>query len=381
MKILLVNYEYKGQGGGAGQQLYYMARAFRNLGHEVSLLIGWDYAFGEPEILDGITTHVIKYKRKNIQLSTAFGLLSFSIKGCLFINKLTRKFNYDVIQFYFSVPTGILKFGIHGKVPYVVSLRGMDIPGLQKNRYKGLSSITANLNRNITKNAAIVISNSNESASAYHKFSPNIAITVIPNSINFNSVQVKASYSNKISNIVSVGRLVSWKRHDLLIEAVAILHEKHPQIKLNIYGKGYQEEYLQKLIIDKKAEKFISLKGFVDRKFFSNNLHEYDLFAFMSTGDSCPNTIIEAMASGLPVVAAKAGGTIDLVLEGITGVFTTPNSLDDTVQQLEWCINNSEIMANHGINGRQRVEDMYSTKKAAERHIELYKEYCDGKRL
>jgi len=50
MKISLVNYEYKGQGGGAGQQMFYLARALRDVGHDVSLLIGWDKKFGEPEL-------------------------------------------------------------------------------------------------------------------------------------------------------------------------------------------------------------------------------------------------------------------------------------------------------------------------------------------
>lgn len=52
-----------------------------------------------------------------------------------------KKHNFDVIQFYCSVPIGILKFGIKGNIPYVISLRGMDIPGFRNDRYKLLSEI------------------------------------------------------------------------------------------------------------------------------------------------------------------------------------------------------------------------------------------------
>ena len=81
MKILLVNYEYKGQGGGAGQQMYYLARALRDFGHDVSLLIGWDDRLGVPELLDGANTHIVKHKRKNVQLSSPLGMLFFVIRG------------------------------------------------------------------------------------------------------------------------------------------------------------------------------------------------------------------------------------------------------------------------------------------------------------
>ena len=70
MKILLVNYEYKPQCGGAGLGTYNMARTFCSMGHKVSLLIGWDYTYGQPQIIEGMDTYVIKTKKKNIHQST-----------------------------------------------------------------------------------------------------------------------------------------------------------------------------------------------------------------------------------------------------------------------------------------------------------------------
>ena len=75
------------------------------------------------------------------------GLLTFIMRGMKEIKRLTRENEYDVIQFYFSVPTGILKYGIKKNVPYVISLRGMDIPGFRKDKYRFQSLITQGINK------------------------------------------------------------------------------------------------------------------------------------------------------------------------------------------------------------------------------------------
>lgn len=61
---MLVNYEYKSQCGGAGLGTYNMAKAFQQMGHDVTLLIGWDYKYGRPEILSNVDTYIIKIKKK-----------------------------------------------------------------------------------------------------------------------------------------------------------------------------------------------------------------------------------------------------------------------------------------------------------------------------
>lgn len=64
MKILLVNYEYKPQCGGAGFATYNLARELTALGHEVDVLAGWDYQFGEPESIDGVNAEFVKVHKK-----------------------------------------------------------------------------------------------------------------------------------------------------------------------------------------------------------------------------------------------------------------------------------------------------------------------------
>ena len=372
MKILLVNYEYKGQGGGAGQHTYYMARAFRDMGHEVSLLIGWDSNFGSPVIFEDVSTYIIKYRKKNIQLSTPIGLLMFVLKGIFSIRRLTSRFVFDIIMFYFSVPTGILKFGICGRIPYVISLRGMDIPGLQKDRNSILRVLTSLLNRHVTAKAKIVTSLSNEAALAYERFSTTIAPVVIPNAVDCGSYNVKKAYSDKIRRFVTISRLVSFKRLDLLIDAIILLKRAYPEISLDIYGDGYLSTELQKHIEDNNANDYVNLKGYVDKMILCGTLCEYDVFILLSNADSFGQVFIEAMSCGLPVVAANAGGPKDIVINDVTGLLVKQDCLDDTIMKVKYCIENPEKMASFGINGRKRVEETYCIKDIAQKHIELF---------
>lgn len=373
MKILLVNYEYKPQCGGAGLGTYNMAKMFAQMGHEVTLLIGWDYKFGEPEIIDGVDAHLIKIRKKNIHQSTPQGMLSFVAKGLKLINRITRKESFDIIQFYFSVPTGILKYGIYGEIPYVISLRGMDIPGFRNDKYKALSEFTKRINHAVTKNAAAVTCLSAEAGKYFEKFSPDTEITIIPNAVDYNQYKTKEEYSNQVRKFVAVSRLTGFKNLDLMIKAFAKIHEKNDDVILDIYGEGKEQENLEKIIEELNAKDYVSLKGYADREKLIRVLPEYDCFSLMSVGDSFGIVFIEAMSVGLPIVCAKAGGPIEIIIEGETGIFAEPNNLQDTVEKIEYCINHPEEMRRMGINGRKRVEECYSMESVAIQHIELYK--------
>lgn len=371
MKILLVNYEWKSQGGGAGLGTYNMAREFCNMGHQVSILCGWDYRYGEPEKIYGVKEYFVKVKKKNIQQSTPMGLVEFILRGMIEIYKLTRKEKYDIIQFYFSIPTGILKYAVHGRVPYVISLRGMDIPGLNT-KYRLFSKITAQLNYSITRKAAAVTSLSAEAGKYYTRFASDIHIDVIPNAIEYSLYHQKKRYSCRITKFIAVSRLTAIKNLDLLIEAFSIVHKEYPDIILDIWGEGKERDKLSKLIETNDAKSYIHLQGYADRAELIERLPQYDVFSLVTAGDSFGIVFLEAMSAGLPVICARAGGPMEVIVENETGIFVEPNDLQDTILGIKYCIENPQVMMEMGRKGRKRVEEYYSIEHVAKEHIKLY---------
>ena len=121
--------------------------------------------------------------------------------------------------------------------------------------------------------------------------------------------------------LLYVGRLAFEKRVDLLCEAVADL----PNTRLVLVGDGPARRELEQ----RYAGRPITFQGYLSGEALATAYASADLFVFPSDTDTFGQVIQEALASGLPVVAARAGGAVDLVREGVTGALFAPGSTAD----------------------------------------------------
>jgi glycosyltransferase involved in cell wall biosynthesis len=379
MNILLINYEYKPQCGGAGFATYNLAKELNRQGHHVDLMIGWDDHFGQPELLDGSKTYVVKLRKKSVHESSPLGVLGFIIKGMPLIAKITKRNSYDVIQFFFSVPTGLLKYGIKNKIPYVCSLRGIDVPSARKDKYAFLRKILNLVNRDIVKNSSAVLALSNELAGWFHNAYTDIPVEVIPNGLDCTLFSRKEQYSEKIKKFVTVTRLIECKNIELSMRAFKKVHEMHPDITLDIIGEGYLRKSLEKVIREEEMTEYICLKGYMEPTEIAAKLKEYDLFYLLTIADSFGQVFIEAMACGLPIICADIGGPKEIVVNGVTGLSVVPNDEESTVKALEYAIRHPKVMKEYGENGYQRVVNEYSIESVARKHIEVYSRVIKGK--
>lgn len=372
MNILLVNYEYKPQCGGAGFAIYNLAKELEKQGHHVELLIGWDYRFGQPEILENVPTYIVKLRKKSVHESSPVGVLGFIMQGFLLISKLTGKNNYSIIQFFFSIPTGLLKYGIKGKTPYVCSLRGMDVPSARKDKYIFLRNIFNLINGDIVKKASAITALSNELAEWFKSSYPGIPIQVIPNGLDHKMFRHKKNYSSKIIKFVTVARLIECKNIEFSMLAFKKVHEIYPEITLDIIGDGYLYDKLKHVIQREEMSEYIYLKGYINPEEIEASLSEYDLFYLLTIADSFGQVFIEAMACGLPVICADIGGPKDIVINGVTGIKALPNDENSTINALKYAIQHPEEMKKYGENGYQRVVAEYSIESVAKKHIVIY---------
>lgn len=374
MKILLVNYEYKPQCGGAGFATYNLAKELSRQGHHVELLIGWDYRFGQPELLEHVPTYVVTLRKKSVHESSPIGVLCFIVKGLPLISKLTKKNKYDIIQFYFSIPTGMLKYGIRGNIPYVCSLRGIDVPSKRKDKYAFLRDALNFVNKNIVKNASAVTALSGELAEWFHAVYQDIPVQVIPNGLDCKLFTRKQNYGNKVWKFVTVARLIECKNIELSMRAFKKVHETYPEITLDIIGEGYLHEKLDKVIDEEGMSEYIHLLGYVDSAELAKTLCGYDVFYLLTVADSFGQVFIEAMACGLPVICADIGGPKEIVVDGVTGIKAVPDNEKSTVQALEYAIQHPDKMREYGENGYKRAIEEYSIESIADRHIKVYRE-------
>ena len=119
-------------------------------------------------------------------------------------------------------------------------------------------------------------------------------------------------------SIVTVARLVAFKRLNVIIRAFASLEARHPEWRLDIWGDGPLREHLAGLIAELGARR-IALRGHARDVYAA--FRAADLFAMSSNTEGFPNALCEAMAAGLPAVVYDCGaGVREIVRDGVDGV-------------------------------------------------------------
>ncbi|MFB3787348.1 MAG: glycosyltransferase [bacterium] len=167
-----------------------------------------------------------------------------------------------------------------------------------------------------------------------------------------------------------VAQLRPPKRHDLLLQAAQDLRERFPYLRLLIVGEGEMEAALQEQARQAGLEDRVIFTGY--RNDARRLLRGLDLFALPSEVEGEPVSILEAMAAGLPVVAARTGGIPEMVAHGGTGLLHAPGSRKGLRDALAELLAAPEKRQTMGAAGRERVALLFSADIMANRFQELY---------
>lgn len=141
------------------------------------------------------------------------------------------------------------------------------------------------------------------------------------------------------SVVLSVGELNKNKNHDVIIRAIAKIN--NPNIHYVICGKGPVEGYLKNLCKELKIEGNVHLLGY--RKDVAEIYKISDIFVFPSYREGLPVSLMEAMASGLPIVCSNIRGNTDLIENGKGGFLVSPSDPDNFAEYINELILNSKL--------------------------------------
>lgn len=191
-------------------------------------------------------------------------------------------------------------------------------------------------------------------------------IEIFPNPISDEFIQDgKVFFSNEIRRIVAVGRLEEQKNYPLLIEAVSKVVSNDSNIELRIYGEGSQEENLRQLISTRGVSDRVFLCGRTSR--VREVLMESDLYVLCSNFEGMPNSLMEAMATGLPCISTDCPtGPSELIENGVNGYLIPVNDEKRLVQVINHILKyptnaiemgrraRTAILCNHGVAASAR---------------------------
>jgi len=174
--------------------------------------------------------------------------------------------------------------------------------------------------------------------------------------------------------IGAVGRMAEVKDYPNLVRAFLRMLELKPEIRararLVILGEGVSRMSCLNLLKQSNIEHLAWLPG--NRDDIADLMRQFDVFCLSSLGEGVSNTILEAMACGLPVVATAVGGNSELVDEGITGTLVPSADPKAMAHALLNYYQDSARTRTHGAAGRAKIEAHFSMSAMVRGYLNVY---------
>ena len=175
--------------------------------------------------------------------------------------------------------------------------------------------------------------------------------------------------------IGTVARLAKPKDHGTLIRACVLLLSEGVDFRLLVIGDGPLRKEMEILARDLGLGTHIVFTGM--RYDVPDLLAELDLFVLSSVSEGLSISILEAMASRLPIVATDVGGNREVVVEGITGFLTPSGNPVQLAEKIMLLAQDRKLASAMGLSGYQRVKDQFCIRETADRYCILYQEASD----
>lgn len=179
----------------------------------------------------------------------------------------------------------------------------------------------------------------------------------------------------------TVGRLQAVKNQTLLARAFVRALDVEPalrsRMRLVVVGDGPLAPQVVEVLLQANAEHLAWLPGARDD--VAALLRAFDVFVLPSLAEGISNTILEAMASGLPVVATRVGGNGELVADGETGTLVPSSSVDALARAMLRYARDVSLVERQGRAGRARAEQRYSIDAMVGHYASLYERLLAGR--
>ncbi|WP_213818720.1 glycosyltransferase [Garciella nitratireducens] len=259
-------------------------------------------------------------------------------------SKFKQKINLPlVITEHFS---GMMKPKIESKI-YEVALEG----------YKGADAVIA-----VSPALSNIISD---------KF--NIHAHYVPNIVDTKLFAPGQREKEEKFEFISIGRLIPLKRMELLLEAFYQAFKDHKKVILTIFGDGPEKKKLENLIKKYHLESRVKLMGLCSRNVIAKYLKKSDCFVLPSRFETFGVVYIEALASGVPVIATKCGGPEEFINEE-NGILVNADDINELSKAMIYMYENRGKYNKKRIS--REIKEKFSPQIIANQLIRIYNQIC-----
>lgn len=319
-KILMLNNEFPPLGGGTASVNLAILKELADIDNlSIDLITSSEGKRDEyQQFSKNIRIFKVPVNSKNIHHASNLELIKYFSKATITALSLSRKNQYVACLAWCTVPAGavaLLMQHLRG-IPYIIRVSGPDLPGFEK-RYQCTVRILLPLLKVIWRKARIIIAKCEEEKNTLLSACPNLQVKIIPNGVDTKLFHPKSPPRTlkQPFTFLSVGRLVARKNQDLIIHALHKLIEEGIEARLVLVGDGDAKKDYQNLIKDLNLQDVVDLRGYVDREQLPLVYQEADCFILASDNEGMSVALLEAIASGLPVITTDTGGALNIIGE------------------------------------------------------------------
>lgn len=381
MKLLFFAYEYPPLGGGTGQAVRNIFTEFtkREDLHIDFVTSSLENTFSKEQLFPNVTCYRIPIGEKEgraMHSQTPMNMIRYTWHAFWLTWRLIRKNQYWFNHF-FGFPGGLVSLLFKWRMPYIISLRGIDVPG-HKQQYKRYYHIYKLMCRFIWKHAEVITANSRQLAETAKKEIPGTEMRIIINGVDtakFKPCSVKQKFST--FTITAGGtKLIKGKGLRDLIHGFSRFHALVPNSELLLIGTGALEEELRLQAEELNVSDAVTLAGRQSQEWIAQRLPRCHVFCLPSQKEGMSNAALEALACGLPLVLTNVGGTKEMLRDN--GFVIEKNNPADIAEKLEMLYKDTALREKMGRRSRKLARE-FSWEKVAEEYLNIYKNLLQEK--
>lgn len=366
LKILLVSDMYYPLPGGIPEHIHNLYIEMKKKGHTVHILTGKSFTDKTH-----ISADIKRFGHSiSVPANKSFSQITMGLAMFTQIKSLLNREQYDIVHVHGSLaPTLPLMTLYLSNSTNIVTFHAAHNHSIG---YSALQSPLSKIFRRIHGPIAV----SREAERSVKKYFPG-DYRIIPNGVNIKrfspSNPILEKYADGKINLLFVGRHDPRKGIKYLYKAMDYVLDKTENVRLIVVGKGFLKNYY-KLIISEKAEDYIIFEDYVDSQLLPLYYRTADIFISPATGgESFGIVLLEAMASGTPIVASRIRGYRQVARHKHNALFVKPKDPNDLAEGILEVINNNNLRNNLVENGLT-IAQRYSWANVTDEVLDYYRE-------
>ncbi len=368
MTYLLLNYEFPPIGAGAATASKNLGAALIRRGNRVVIVTSAYRQFRGISEEDGLTVIRVPAARTSLHRSGIIQMTAYILSASHRAPKFAEQYKVERVIAFFSIPGGVVARWLQYRcsIPYALSLRGGDVPGTEPG-LRLFYKMLAGLRRNIIRHARFVSAPSTGLKKLSEQADP-FTVEVIPNGVDCEYFKPGPHSDHRPLILLSVGRLHPQKNVQRTLEILlAIREQANIAATARVIGDGPERRHLEKFARQHNLEGAVSFEGWLPRSDVAAAYRSATALVQLSLYEGMSNTILEALASGLPVVASRIPENMELIEPEQNGLLFDPGKgVPKIAAEIVRLHQNPELWNRMSNQAREQIKAKYSWDRVAE---------------